>query len=135
MTESTSILLDTSFIINWAGITGYSNQEKCEQELTNSFLIAPILLKYEIGNVLLKYKNIINITPFLKQLEQLNIKYINIDNLSPIYEYAKKYKLSFYDASYIHILLTNNSIQKFLTFDNDFSQIEDQRIKIFKHPK
>lgn len=62
-------------------------------------------------------------------MNMLAITYSQNIPLTTIYQVAQQNKLTFYDASYLVVLLEEN-MDGFLTCDKDFKHIKNQKIKI-----
>jgi len=123
------ILVDTSFVAKLIGLGGEKEQKKCQNYIIGSVLIAPKLLHYEIGNVFLKYPAL-DVNLLFEAFENLAIEWHDIKNDRIIFDIARKYKLTFYDAIYFGLLIMHEEIMTFLTYDTDFVKITDPRIKI-----
>jgi len=105
--------------------------------LPESELFAPVLLFYELNNVILNYtkfhQNSVEIKPqrLMEKFNEFEINLIQDQNNQKIFKIAQKYNLTFYDASYIH-LLESLSANLFLSFDKDFKKVNDERIFVLK---
>jgi predicted nucleic acid-binding protein len=130
------ILIDTSFITKILGLdtTNPDIQKKSISLIQNKKLAAPYLIVYELGNTLLKYKSI-NSKKIWKIFNNLNLEFYFSDDKNKISSLAKKYRLTYYDAAYLTILLKNKSIKQFYTFDRDFQKIKNKKIKVFNLSK
>ena len=107
-------VVDNSYLID---IFGLDNQESLEFSFEKlSFLgqitklTAPELIVMEFGNVLLqKSKKSLSLSSNIEFWWQafwgldLQISYFDEDDYSEIFLLAKKYNLSFYDASYLYL--------------------------------
>jgi predicted nucleic acid-binding protein len=96
------IVLDTSYLIEFLE---HPEMEKFQWIWENE-LVAPCLLRYEYNNILLcKLKNDRNvISQFRDVIHNLSIQYIDIvGEEKGIMTLAIDHRLSFYDASYLHI--------------------------------
>lgn len=131
MKENTKkILIDTSFLAKLLGLDP-PKQDMAIKKVQNNKLIAPMLITYEIGNTLLKYP-MVDPRKFWQVFEGLYLELISPSECLVISKTAKKYDLTFYNASYVTILQSNLEIDSFLTFDKDFSGIKDSRVQILK---
>ncbi|MBF0510428.1 MAG: type II toxin-antitoxin system VapC family toxin [Deltaproteobacteria bacterium] len=134
MTEN-KIILDSSFVSGIIGIRESLNDDfyKYVPLVFRSKLIAPKLIDYEVGNMILKhcrYKKVDSEVYFSNfERLRLTINLIGLDDLRFVYEVAEKYRLSFYDAAYVAIL-NQEKADLFLTFDGDFKKVEDERVKV-----
>ena len=102
-----NVVLDSSVITKW-----YFDEEQNEQaqhlrdlHKQNSLLInAPLLLLSELGNIFVN-KKVTEINFFkesITTLLDLNVKLVETGNLlDEIFEISLKFKLSFYDATYV----------------------------------
>ncbi|MBF0497833.1 MAG: type II toxin-antitoxin system VapC family toxin [Deltaproteobacteria bacterium] len=134
MTEN-KIILDSSFVSGIIGIRESLNDDfyKYVPLVFRSKLIAPKLIDYEVGNMILnhcRYKKVDSEVYFSNfERLRLTINLIGLDDLRFVYEVAEKYRLSFYDAAYVAIL-NQEKADLFLTFDGDFKKVEDERVKV-----
>ncbi|MBF0526952.1 MAG: type II toxin-antitoxin system VapC family toxin [Deltaproteobacteria bacterium] len=129
-------LLDASFV---GGILG--TMKPVQTEIFQSAvdlalkgkLIAPILITYEIGNVIVTHcrYNKISPEPYWSIFNTLKIDLLAPEDLVQIYAIAQQYGLSFYDASYVAILKQEKA-DLLLTFDGDFKKVKDHRINFFE---
>lgn len=130
------IILDSSFVSGLIGIKESLSERFLEYAplVFRSRLIAPRLIDYEVGNMILKHCRYNKLDPeiFFNDFEKLRatIKVVDFGGLGRVYELAEEYGLSFYDASYLAIL-NQEKADLFLTFDGDFKKVEDERVKIF----
>ena len=135
MAENKKFIVDASFIAVAIGLTacGESAQKYIKLVIQNkTSLLAPTLLFYEINNVInqqLKTRKI-DRTAFIEIFEQFGIRLLPISDTTKTHEIAQKYKLSFYDASYIALLQETNA-DLFLTFDQDFKKVKS-KVKILQ---
>lgn len=109
MTTSISLVIDSSVAVKWLTIKNESNFEEADRILKDFEsgkirIFMPELSKYEVGNTLLK-KGLTanNIKTALKEFYRLPIEFIpeTAYSASLSAEFAYKYKISYYDASFI----------------------------------
>jgi predicted nucleic acid-binding protein len=127
------LVIDTSIAIKWLFLEDEAATTKARQLLlkieAGSYLAyAPILQKYELGNVLHKSKKITEheLNTYLEFLENFPISYLaETPNLSKTtHELCFKHSITYYDASYLALAIELNAIivssdQKFISAVND----------------
>lgn len=104
------IVVDSSVIVKWINQDNEKYIDKADKILQKAFeekvfLLSPELARYEVGNVLLLGKKLTSIQAqqILATFYKLPVKFISISlNLcQKTYEIAERYKITFYDASFI----------------------------------
>jgi len=129
-------IVDSSVIMKWLNITDEENIEKANALLTDALdgkidLIAPELAKYEIGNVLLKGKQL---TPQEASISfgtayALPITFINetVDLAKETFLIAYNTHITYYDASFISLAKMYDAI---LVTENIKHQGKSSEIKV-----
>lgn len=115
------IILDASVVIKW--FTKEQDSDKAIVYLKSFYnnevtILAPSLLFYELGNILINKRSSKNkIAEVKKKLQdlQLEIKDIGLEWFGKIYENSLDYSLSFYDSAYVTLMQNKNC--KFITAD------------------
>lgn len=114
-------IFDASVIIKW-----FINEEGSDKALIylqdykdkKFSIIAPTLLYYELGNILLAKKatedQVSKIMVSLLALSLINVD-IGHDAFRKVFENAKELKITFYDAAYITLMQNRNC--QFITAD------------------
>lgn len=129
MTEN-KILIDTSALAKLFGL-GTSEQEILMRDhLKNAVIFAPALLRYEIGNTFSKYYDKFDIAELEHDFNLTPINFLSEESITQTIKIAKKYHLSYYDASYIY-WLNEEKIDRFYTFDKDFKKVKDKRVVVY----
>ena len=123
------ICIDASFAAKLLGLADLEITNKSWELIKGYSLVAPELIKYEVGNILLKYPSR-EIDRIIETFSLLDINFINIHELSYIYKMAEHYRISFYDAAYVAVVLQDSSVQKMYTFDQDFGKIGNEKIVV-----
>lgn len=118
MPKSIQIVVDTSVIIKWLN---YKDEDHLKQaqilldhiEMGKVVAIVPELVKYEVGNALLKGKRLKSpeIEDALDAFSKLPFHVISpsFDELSDIYEIASILNTTFYDATFIGLAKIYNA--------------------------
>lgn len=113
-----SLVIDTSVAVKWLNQDNEENAEKADKILVDAKngqveLLAPELLKYEVGNALLFGKKIStrNIRDLMNIFYSLPITFIaaNPDLASYTYVLAKDMKMTYYDASFLSLAKLHNA--------------------------
>ncbi len=130
------VVIDTSVIIKWLNKVNEDNIEEADQIMNSALkgkieLFAPELAKYEIGNVLLRGKQL--------SLDQAYISLITVYSL-PInfiteseelaretYSLASELNITYYDASFMSLAKYYNAI---LLTDNVKHQGKSTQLKV-----
>ncbi|OGY25953.1 MAG: hypothetical protein A2Z24_02440 [Candidatus Woykebacteria bacterium RBG_16_44_10] len=117
------LVLDASVILKLVLIQDEPHREKALEIIKNFQIdlvqiILPSFWKYEIGNILsTKEDNFADFYKFILNIGFSNHEFSN-DELIEIGEFAKKYNVSFYDASYHILAKLTNSV--FVTADEAY---------------
>ncbi len=130
-----TLVLDSSVITKWLNKKNEENLEKVDLILEETHkgrveLIAPELVKYEIGNVLLKGKKLVpkeaNIS--LGTIYSLPINFIDEteDLAKQTFNLAFKHNVTYYDASFMSLAKQYNAI---LVIDNIKHQDKSSEVK------
>ena len=106
------LIVDTSVIIKWLNHINEQHLQQAKRLLDRMEagiveIFAPELVKYEVGNALLKGKQL-RIPEAEDALDAfgklpLHIVPTELDHLPEVYELAQRYTMTFYDASFVHI--------------------------------
>ena len=121
MDKKTYKVLDTSIVLKW--FIHEDNSDKALVYLENYSrgefaIIIPTLLFYELGNALLYNKALPkDIQEIMVRLQALYLETVNIgyDGSQKVFQNAKEYNISFYDASYITLMQQKDC--EFITAD------------------
>ena len=131
----TPLILDSSIVVKRLNQDGENNLDKADKILADVeagrvTLIAPELMKYEVGNVLLRGKQLT-----LKQAKvclttfySVPIRFVSdtADLAQQTFLLAKKWKITYYDAAFMTLAKTYDAC---LITDNLKHQGRDPRIK------
>lgn len=114
-----SLIIDTSVAVKWLNQDNEENVDKADKILADARngkfdLLAPELIKYEIGNVLLFGKKISDkdVGYLLKIFYSLPITFIaDSDELAKTtYELAFNLGITYYDASFMSLAVEQNAV-------------------------
>lgn len=106
------LVVDTSVIIKWLN---YVNEKRLKQahrlldHLEDGVLdiVVPDLIKYEVGNALLKGKQLqlVEAQDALDAFDQLPLRIISLESnqLIDVYELGYRSNITFYDASFLYL--------------------------------
>lgn len=106
------IVIDTSVFTKWLNQNNEENIDKADQIMQSALngeieLIAPELAKYELGNVLLKGKQLIPTEAYvsLGTAYSLPITFVTESEelAKETYNFAFNYKITYYDASFMSL--------------------------------
>lgn len=109
---SSKIVVDTSVIVKWLNQTNEKNIDKADKIMEEALngkveLLAPELAKYELGNVLLKGKQLVPKDAYISlgTAYSLPINFIteSEDIAKETYRLAYNFGVSYYDASFISL--------------------------------
>lgn len=112
MTKRTIFVADTSVLLKWVNQIDENHLPQA-RKLIDQFeagaiqIIVPQLVKYEIGNALLKGKRLptLEAQDALNAFSQLPLFYADIDSegMSDTYEIAHELAITFYDAAFLYL--------------------------------
>lgn len=121
---NTKVVIDTSVIVKWLNQTNEKNIDKADEIMEKTLkgeaeLLAPELAKYELGNVLLKGKQLVPKEAYISlgTIHSLPINFIteSEDLARETYDLAFNLGITYYDASFMSLakqynatLLTDN---------------------------
>lgn len=108
----TQFVLDSSVIIKWLNRINEEDLDRSDR-LLDKFekgkitVTVPMLVKFEIGNALLKGKKLV-IPEALDALDafyKLPLQFVDLEvsSAKSIYEIAYSYDMTYYDATFIHL--------------------------------
>lgn len=134
MTGNNTIMLDACFVAAFVGISGVEVPLRYKDIVFKANeIIAPSIIDYEIGNTIWKiYKRKETDTDAWFNVYENMIINKQKPDAKKTFSIAKKYNLSFYDASYVALLKEYPDVDTFLTFDSDFKKVADKRITVLK---
>jgi len=105
-------VLDSSVIIKWLNRIDeenltYSDRLLDHLEKRKITVVTPVLVKFEIGNALLKGKKLLipEAIDVLDAFYKLPLQFIDLESATAknIYEIAYSYNITFYDAAFIQL--------------------------------
>ncbi len=131
-----TLVIDTSVFVKWLNQEGEKDLEKADKILQDVKsgqveLIAPELLKYEIGNVLLKGKQLVPSQAYvsLATIYSIPINFIiESEKLAQeTYKLAHDLEITYYDAAFISLAQEYDAI---LVTDNIKHQGKTKKVKV-----
>jgi predicted nucleic acid-binding protein len=131
-----TVIIDTSVLTKWINQTNEENVDKADKIMQSAFdgdiqLIAPELAKYELGNVLLKKKQLIPSEAYvsLDTVYALPITFVaeSEELAKETYELAFNYGITYYDASFMSLAKQYNAT---LVTENVKRQGKSNEIKV-----
>ncbi len=136
MTKITQSVIDSSVIIKWLNKVEEKYLPQADKLLDNLKkgeiqISIPYLAKFEIANALLKGKKLSlpEAADALDAFYKLPLIYLDLDLelMTTAYEIAEKYKITFYDASFIALAY---KLQSSLITDNPKHQKKFEKVKV-----
>ena len=133
---NSKIVADTSVIIKWLNKTNEGNVEKADQIMESAIkgdieLVTPELAKYEIGNVLLKGKQLLPNEAYISlgTAYSLPINFITESEelAKETYSLASDLNVTYYDASFIALAKQYNAT---LVTENIKHQGRSTKVKV-----
>jgi|SRR3989344_1001535 len=133
---NSKIVVDTSVIIKWLNKTNEGNVEKADQIMESAIkgdieLVTPELAKYEIGNVLLKGKQLLPNEAYISlgTAYSLPINFITESEelAKETYSLASDLNVTYYDASFIALAKQYNAT---LVTENIKHQGRSTKVKV-----
>ena len=133
---NSKVVIDTSVLTKWLNQTDENNIDKTDQILQSALngeieLLAPELAKYELGNVLLKKKQLTPPEAYISfgTTYALPITFISESEelAKQTYNLACNHKITYYDASFMSLAKQYNVI---LVTDNIKHQGKTTDIKV-----
>ena len=136
MTKRTLLVADTSVLLKWVNQIDEHHLPQA-RKLLDRFeagkiqIIVPLLVKYEIGNALLKGKKLptLEAQDALDAFSQLPLSYADIDSkgMSDTYEIANELIITFYDAAFLYLAQKHKAT---LVTDNPKHQKKHEGIRV-----
>lgn len=133
---NSKVVIDTSIIVKWLNKNNEKNIDKADKIMEDALrggveLLAPELAKYELGNVLLKGKQLVPREAYisLSTVYSLPINFIteSEDLSKETYNLAFNLRITYYDATFISLAKQYNAT---LLTDNVKHQGKSAKIKV-----
>ena len=130
------IVCDSSVMVKWVSSTGENYLKQADKILKDTQnnqtqLFAPELSKYEVGNALLKGKGLspTQAMLLLGTVYSMPIEFIpeSLELAEKSYLYAKKYDITYYDASFVSL---THALNATLVTDNPKHQAKVVGVKV-----
>lgn len=136
MSKHALFVADTSVLLKWVNQINEQHLPQAKKlldrfEAGKIQIIVPLLVKYEIGNALLKGKKlpVLEAQDALNAFFQLPLSYADIDSkgMSDTYEIAKKLEITFYDAAFLYLAQKHHAM---LVTDNPKHQRKYEGVRV-----